>query len=147
VGTLDSYHQAHMELLVAEPTFSLHNRQWPILTWLDPAPPARFVTSEGVDGRAVDSLVCGGAVVSGANVRRSVLSPDVTVHSQADIDGSVLMHGVEVGRHAVVRNAVLDKFVRIPEGARIGVDLAMDRQRFVVSDGGIVVVGKGQRVQ
>ena len=96
---------------------------------------------------ALDSLVCSGAVVSGAVVRRSVLSPGVHVHSWATVEDSVLMHGVDVGRHAVIRRAIIDKNVTIPEGAQIGVDLEMDRARFTVSEGGVVVIGKGQKVE
>jgi glucose-1-phosphate adenylyltransferase len=86
-------------------------------------------------------------VISGGSVGRSIVSPRVRVHSSARVEGSILMHGVDVGRHAVVRNAIVDKNVRIPEGAEIGVDLDLDRERFVVSPGGIVVIGKGQKVE
>ena len=85
-------------------------------------------------------------VVSGGLVRRSVLSPGVRVHTGAEVEGSVLMHDVDIGRGAIVRNAILDKNVQVPEGARIGVDRDRDRERFVVSDGGVVVIGKGQKI-
>jgi glucose-1-phosphate adenylyltransferase len=92
-------------------------------------------------------MVCAGVVVSGGEVRRSVVSPGVFVHSHAEVEGSVLMHGVDVGRHAIVRNAIIDKGVRIPEGARIGVDADADRARgFTISAGGVVVIGKGEKV-
>jgi glucose-1-phosphate adenylyltransferase len=148
VGTLDAYHDAHLDLTSVTPAFSLYNEQWPILTLPDPLPPAKFVfEEEGRTGLAVDSLVCAGVIVSGGRVRRCVLSPGVRVHSYAEVECSVLMHGVSVGRNAVVRNAIIDKNVQIPPGARIGVDPEADRERFVVSAGGIVVVGKGQKVE
>ena len=92
-------------------------------------------------------MVCAGVLVSGGTVRRSILSPGVHVHANAHVDNSVLFDDVDVGRHAIVRNAIVDKNVRIPEGARVGVDLELDRERFVVSSGGVVVIGKGQKVQ
>jgi glucose-1-phosphate adenylyltransferase len=130
------------------PVFNLYNKEWPIYTAHEPLPPAKFVHGEEPRmGHAIDSFVSGGAVVSGARVERSVLSPWTHVHSYADVTGSVLMHNVTVGRNAVVRNAIIDKNVVVPENARVGVDHEEDRARgFVVSDGGITVVGKGQRV-
>ena len=146
VGTLDAYYEANMDLVSVHPIFNLYNKQWPILTWSDPLPPAKFVSTEAGEGRAVDSMVCEGAIISGGVVRRSILSARARVHSWALVEDSVLMHGVEVGPHAVVRRAIIDKNVRIPEGARIGVDVELDRERFVVSEGGVVVIGKGQKV-
>ena len=148
VGTLAAFYDAHMDLISVDPIFNLYNRLWPILTWPDPLPPAKFVfEATGRVGHALDSMVCAGVVVSGATVRRSVLSPEVHVHSHSEVEGSILMHGVDVGRNAIVRNAIVDKNVRIAEDARIGVDLERDRERFKVSEGGIVVIGKGKVVE
>ncbi|MDQ1617230.1 MAG: glucose-phosphate adenylyltransferase [Actinomycetota bacterium] len=148
VGTLDAFYEAHSDLIAVHPVFNLYNNEWPIYTAHQPLPPAKFVHAEdGRVGHAINSFVSDGAVVSGARIEGSVLSPWVSVHSWASVTGSVLMDNVTVERHAVVRNAIVDKNVVIPEGARLGVDAEEDRARgFVVSDGGVTVVGKGQRV-
>ncbi len=147
VGTIDAFYDAHMDLTSVHPVFNLYNMEWPILTLPEPLPPAKFVfADEGRTGHALDSLVCSGVVISGATVNRSVLSPRVHLHSHAEIEDSVLFPGVDVGRGAVVRKAVIDKDAIVEPGARIGVDLEADRERFTVSDGGVVVVPKGARV-
>jgi glucose-1-phosphate adenylyltransferase len=148
VGTLDAFYDAHMDLVSVHPVFNLYNRDWPILTLPEPLPPAKFVFSDADRmGHALDSMVCSGVVVSGATVRRSVISPSVHLHSRAEVDASILFPGVEVGRSAVVRNAIIDKDVAIAPGAEIGVDPVADRARFTVSDNGVVVVPKGCRVE
>jgi glucose-1-phosphate adenylyltransferase len=149
VGTIDAYYDAHMDLVSVDPIFNLYNQQWPILTWHDPLPPAKFVFDEDARrGYAVDSMVCAGVVLSGARARRSVLSPGVHLHSYAEVEASVLMQGVDVGRDAVVQRAILDKNVCVEEGAKVGVDHERDRERgFTVSAGGVTVVGKGQVVR
>jgi glucose-1-phosphate adenylyltransferase len=148
VGTLDAFFDAHMDLVSIDPVFNLYNQQWPILSYHEPLPPAKFVFDEdGRRGQALDSMVCAGVVISGACARRSVLSPGVHLHSFSEVENSVLMHHVDVGREAVVRNAIIDKNVQIAPGANIGVDAAADRERFVVSDNGVVVIGKGAAVE
>jgi glucose-1-phosphate adenylyltransferase len=148
VGTLDAYYDAHMDLISVDPVFNLYNMDWPILSWHEPLPPAKFVFDEdGRRGQAIDSMVCAGVVISGASARRSVLSPGAHLHSWAEVEDAILMPGVDVGRNAVVRRAIVDKNVRIAEGAQIGVDAEADRERFVVSDGGVVVIGKGAVVE
>jgi glucose-1-phosphate adenylyltransferase len=148
VGTLDSYYEAHMDLCTLVPAFNLYNDRWPILTHVPSHPPAKFVHDEGDRvGRAINSVVANGVIVSGASVRESVLSPGVRVHSWATVDRSVVMDDTDIGRRAVVRDAILDKNVTIGEGVVVGVDKDDDRARgFTVSDGGVTVVGKGEQV-
>ncbi len=148
VGTLDSYYDAHLELVSVFPVFNLYNYEWPIFTDYGPYPPAKFVHGwHGRIGHAVNSTVSPGSVVSGATVENSVLSPGCYVHSWSSVSDSVLLDHVEVGRHAVVRRAIIDKNVVIPEGVRIGMDPEEDRARgLTVTDSGIVVIGKGQVV-
>jgi glucose-1-phosphate adenylyltransferase len=149
VGTLEAYFDAHMDLCAVQPLFNLYNDRWPILTHIPSLPPAKFVHDDGGGriGRAISSLVSNGVIVSGGLVRMSVLSPGVRVNSWAEVDHAVVLHNTKIGRHAIVRNAILDKNVTVPEGAVIGVDKEHDRGRgFVVSAGGITVVGKGQEV-
>jgi glucose-1-phosphate adenylyltransferase len=148
VGTIDSYFDAHMDLCAVEPVFNLYNDRWPILTHVPSAPPAKFVHDDGDRvGRAINSLVSNGVVISGGLVRQSVLSPGVRVNSWSTVERSVLLHNTRIGRHAVIRDAIIDKNVTVPEGAQVGVDKDRDRARgFAVSAGGITVVGKGQEV-
>ena len=148
VGTLDAYYDAHMDQISVSPIFNLYNGRWPILTWLDPLPPAKFVFDEdGRRGHALDSMVCAGVVLSGGAARRSILSPGVQLHSYSEVEDSILMHGADIGRGAVVRRAIVDKDVRIGPGASIGVDPDADRERFKVSAGGVVVIPKGEVVR
>jgi glucose-1-phosphate adenylyltransferase len=148
VGTLDAYFEAQMDLVSVHPVFNLYNYEWPIYTHTGFYPPAKFVHGwHGRIGHAVNSIVSPGCVVSGALVENSVLSPNVEVHSWATVSDSVLMDAVDIGRHAVVRRAILDKNVVVAEGARIGMDPEEDRSRgFHVTESGITVVGKGMKV-
>jgi glucose-1-phosphate adenylyltransferase len=147
VGTLDAYYDAHMDLISVHPIFNMYNYEWPIHAWAGAIPPAKFVFDEdGRRGQALDSMVCAGVVISGGTARRSILSPLAHLHSYSLVEDSILMHGVEVGRRAVVRKAIVDKNVYIGDGVEIGVDPEKDRERFVVTDGGIVVIPKGVRV-
>jgi glucose-1-phosphate adenylyltransferase len=144
MGTLDAYFAAHMDLCAEQPEFDLYNDKWPILTGGPSLPPARFMPDGDDTGRAVNSVICSGVIISGGEVRESVLSPGVRVSSRARIDRSVLLHNTHIGHGAVVRDAILDKNVTIADGAVVGVDKDHDRARgFVVSAGGVTAVGKG----
>lgn len=144
VGTLDAYYEASMDLIAVDPVFDMYNERWPILTWDFPRPPAKFVHNvEGRRGRALNSLVGSGTIVSGGVIRRSVVSAGVRVHSYATVEDSVLFEGVTIGRNAVVRRAILDKNVVVPDGFQLGIDQAKDAERFTISGGGVVVIGKG----
>src|SRR5437868_11622083 len=148
VGTLEAYYDAHMDLVSVEPVFNLYNRQWPTLTNASSLPPAKFVHDEpGRTGHAIESLVSSGCVISGGEVRRSILSPGVRVHSRAEVDGCVLLHGVDVGRGAKLRRVIVDKGVVVPPDTTIGYEADEDRARgFHLTDSGLVVIGKGQVV-
>jgi glucose-1-phosphate adenylyltransferase len=145
VGTIDSYYDAHMDLISVMPIFNLYNNDWPIFTQQVNLPPAKFVhDGEGNQGRTTDSIVSLGVVVSGGVVERSVLSPWVKVSSHALVTDSVLLDGVQIGRNSTVRRAILDKGVVVSDGAMVGIDRQRDLDRgFTVTDTGITVVGKG----
>jgi glucose-1-phosphate adenylyltransferase len=148
VGTLDSYWEAHMDLVSVHPVFNLYNYEWPIYTDYGPYPPAKLVHgAAGKFGEAHNSAVSPGVVISGATVTNSVLSPRCHVHSGTTIDDSVLLDGVEVGRNCVIRRAIIDKGVTVPADTTIGVDPDKDRERgFTVTDSGLTVIAKLQEV-
>lgn len=143
VGTVDAFYEAHMDLISVHPIFNLYNQQWPIHTAeTGNLPPAKFVKG----GIAQSSMVSAGCIISAGTVRNSVLSENVIVDEGATVEGCVLMPGVRIGKGAVVRHAIVDKNVVISDGQIVGVDRALDEQRFKVSNGGVVCIGKNQRV-
>ncbi|NLE96448.1 MAG: glucose-1-phosphate adenylyltransferase, partial [Propionibacterium sp.] len=140
---IDAFHESHMDLVSVNPEFNLYNTEWPIWTNQEQAPGAKFT----IRGRAEDSIVNAGCIISGGEVDRTVLSPHVHIDKWAQVSDSVLMNKARVGKNAVVRNAILDKNVVVPDGVQIGVDHEHDRARgFHVSEGGVVVVGKDQEI-
>jgi glucose-1-phosphate adenylyltransferase len=150
VGTVDSYFAAVMDLVAVTPLFNLYNPKWPMVSAPMHLPPAKFVFADSKSQRvgiATDSLVSDGTIISGGTINRCVLHPRVRIHSYADVDESILMDGVEVGRHCKIRRTIIDKGVKIPAGVSIGYDLDADRERFTVTDSGIVVVPKGASIE
>jgi glucose-1-phosphate adenylyltransferase len=139
VGSIDSYFEAHMDLVSPLPIFNLYNRQWPILTNPPSLPPAKF-SERGI---AFDSVVGAGSIISGGELRRTVASYDVYAGRDSVVENSVLMPSVRIGENAKIKNAILDKNVVVEPGASVGFDIERDRERFTVSPGGIVVIGKG----
>ncbi|KUM33074.1 glucose-1-phosphate adenylyltransferase [Arthrobacter sp. EPSL27] len=148
VGTIDSFYDAHMDLISPVPVFNLYNSEWPIYTRQSISPPAKFVRGEkNTVGTALDSIVASGVVISGGIVEGSVLSNDVYVGTSSRVLDSVLMDKVTIGAGAVVKRAIIDKNVKVPAGAAIGLDSELDRARgFKVTDSGITVLSKGQVV-
>jgi glucose-1-phosphate adenylyltransferase len=141
VGTLDAYYEASMNLRSVSPELNLYNRQWPLRTAGYSDAPAKFVfNEEGRRGSAVDSILAGGSIVSGGTVLCSVIGRGVRVHTGAVVEESILFDNCDIGRHAKVRRAILDKNVKVPEGAKIGYDLDEDRKKHFVTESGLVVV-------
>jgi glucose-1-phosphate adenylyltransferase len=136
-----------MDLVSVTPQLNLYDSQWPILTYKSPNPPAKTVWAEDARvGTALNSIISNGCIISGGSVKRSILSPRVTIHSYAEVEDSILLEGVDVGRYAKIRRTIIDKEVQIPQGMEIGYNLDEDTKRFTVTRAGIVVVPKGIRL-
>jgi glucose-1-phosphate adenylyltransferase len=145
VGTIEAYHEANIDLVSVSPIFNLYDKSWPLNTWQQQYPPAKFVFADPErKGVALDSIVGGGSIVSGGRVERSVLGYDVRVNSYSEVDDSIIFNHVNVGRHCRIRRAIIDRHVVLPEGTVIGYDIEADRARYAVSENGIVVVVRGE---
>jgi glucose-1-phosphate adenylyltransferase len=150
IGTIDAYWHSQMDLCSVHPSFNLYNELWPMRTLQPHLPPAKFVFSDSADNRvgiATDSMVSLGVILSGGRIHRSVLSPRVRINSYAQVEESVLFENVSIGRHARIRRAIIDKDVVIPAGMEIGYDPDHDRERFAVSEEGIVVIPKRAQLE
>jgi len=150
VGSLDAYYQANMDLVAVDPVFSLYNFEWPIFTIRYNYPPAKFVFNNEKDqriGRATDSLISEGCILSGGHAHHCILSPRVRINSYAYVEDSIIFEDVNVGRHCKIRRAIIDKHVDIPAGTVIGFDPEEDRRRFQVTETGIVVIPKGMHIE
>jgi glucose-1-phosphate adenylyltransferase len=151
VGTLDAYYQASLDLITIDPVLNLYDKEWPIRTYHPQLPPPKFVFSDDGPpgqarrGEALDSMVCPGCIISGGQVKRSILSNNVRVNSYSLVEDSILFEGVDVGRYCRIRNAIIDKDVRIPPGSTIGYNPEHDQQRgFTVTEQGVVVIAKAE---
>jgi glucose-1-phosphate adenylyltransferase len=150
IGTLDSYYEASMDLIKVDPPFNLYDTSFPIHSYTQPRAPAKMVFADENTGRmgiAMDSLVCGGSIISGGRVQRSILSNDVRIHSYSRVEDSILFAEVQVGHHAKIRRAIIDKGVIVPPEYAIGYDQEEDAKRFTVTDSGVVVIPKGEILQ
>jgi glucose-1-phosphate adenylyltransferase len=148
VGTLDAYYEANMDLRAVQPLLDLYNRSWPIRSQPNNQPPAKFVhNAEGRVGQAIQSIVCEGSIVSGAHVNDSVIGPRCRINSFSEVNACVLIEDVEVGRGAKLNRCIIDKHVKIPPGDMIGFDAVKDAKRFKLTESGIVVIAKGQKVE
>ena len=147
VGTLDTYWEASMDLVGVHPHFNLYNKKWPVLTYIPPLPPAKFVHfSDLRTGHAINSMISSGAIISGALVENSVIGYNVRIHSFAHVEHSVIMNNVSIGRGAKIRKTIIDKHVQIASEVQIGYDLEADKKRFEVTENGVVVIPKGAEV-
>ena len=145
IGTLDAYHDANMDLVSVSPVFNLYDKQWPLRTWQQQYPPAKFVfADEARMGVALDSIVAGGSIISGGRVKNSVLCYDVRVNSYCEIERSIIFNHVNIGRHSRIRNAIIDRHVSLPDHTQIGYDLEADGKKYTVTENGIVVVTRAE---
>jgi glucose-1-phosphate adenylyltransferase len=141
VGTVDAYYEANLELVQVSPELNIYDEQWPIWTYQEQLPPAKFVfDDDDRRGIAVDSMVSGGCIISGSRVSNSLLFSNVRVHDHAEVDRSVVLPRVRIGERCVIRNAIVDEGTTVPDGTRIGVDPVADAERYCVTEGGIVLV-------
>jgi glucose-1-phosphate adenylyltransferase len=141
VGTIQAYHEANLDLVAVSPVFNLYDKNWPLHTWQQEYPPAKFVFADADRmGAALDSIVAGGSIISGGRVKRSVLGYDVRVNSYSEVEDTIIFNHVDIGRHCRVRRAIIDRHVSLPEGTEIGYDAEADRARYSVTENGIVVV-------
>jgi glucose-1-phosphate adenylyltransferase len=141
IGTIDSYYEANMDLLKPIPPLDLYQPEWPIRTYQMQSPPARTVPGlNGSEGISINSITSSGVVISGGSVQQSILSPNVFIDDEASVYGSILLDGVQVGKGARIQRCIIDKEVVIPDGEEIGFDALKDKERFIVSESGVVVV-------
>jgi glucose-1-phosphate adenylyltransferase len=141
VGTVDAYYDANVELVRVSPELNIYDEQWPIWTYQEQLPPAKFVfDDDDRRGCAIDSMVSGGCIISGSRVADSLLFSNVRVHDYSAIDGAVILPRVRVGERCVIRRAIIDSGTLVPDGTRIGVDPQADAERFYVTEGGVVLV-------
>jgi glucose-1-phosphate adenylyltransferase len=145
VGTIDAYHEANMDLVSVSPIFNCYDKGWPLHTWQQQYPPAKFVFADPQRmGVALDSVVSSGSIISGGRVSKSVLGYDVRVNSYSEVEDSIVFNHVNIGRHCRIRRAIIDRHVNLPEGTVIGYDLEEDRARYSVSESGVVIVVRAE---
>jgi glucose-1-phosphate adenylyltransferase len=144
VGTIDAYYQANMDLITIEPVFDLYDPDWPINTYYSPCPPAKTIFDEPEKtGMVLNSLISNGCIVNGSTIIRSILSPNVRVHSYGRVEDSIIMDRVNIARNSTIKKAIIDKDVKIPPGTTIGLNHNKDRKLFTITESGIVVIPRG----
>jgi glucose-1-phosphate adenylyltransferase len=145
VGTVDAYHEANIDLVSVSPIFNCYDKSWPLHTWQQQYPPAKFVFGDQDRmGVAIDSIVASGSIISGGRVQRSVVGYDVRVNSYSEVEDTIVFNHVNIGRHCRVRRAIIDRHVSLPEGTVVGYDPEADRARYSVSQGGVVIVVRAE---